>query len=110
MPNKIHKMYENLCRLYARHRSIRTVSEILKIKSWMVKRYLIELRSIGVDIAFNITERIAGYRRNIIKAEEIDVDRLNVVIKVTRALVDTKFRIGIIKKRAKVLHRLAVLV
>jgi hypothetical protein len=90
--------YEDLVRLYVFTKSVKRVADAVKLTAAKVKRVLIELRSIGVAIAMDIASKLGGYARPQIDAERIDVDRLNVIIKVARAILRTRYQAGLVKR------------
>lgn len=90
--------YEDLVRLYVFTKSVKRVAGIVKMTVAKVKRALIELRSIGVVIAMDIAAKLGGYSKPQIDPEHIDVYHLNVIIKVARAILRTRYQEGLVKR------------
>lgn len=99
---KRQKIYEKLCRMYVLHSSFKVVSKLTKIKRAVVKRVILELRSLGADIACNLPIRLSGYKSNIVK--EVNIDRLNTIIKIARRLKRINKRMITVKEESTILR------
>jgi hypothetical protein len=79
------KAYEKLCRIFILHScSFKAVSNVTGLTVGYVKRIIIELRNMGVDVATGIPTKLLGYGKRIVNA--VDVDRLNEIVRLTREI------------------------
>lgn len=85
MISKKQKAYEKLCRMFILHSgSFKAVSDATGLATGYVKRIIIELRNMGVDVATGIPTKLMGYSKSVVNV--VDINRLNEIVRLTREI------------------------
>ncbi len=75
---------ESICRDYTLMRSFTKVANRHGITRSIVKRLIIEVRSLGVKVALGIPTKLNGYVSKIINPDQVDVFKLNTIVKIAK--------------------------